>query len=94
MQLVDSPVHHLVDSLVDSPVRPLAAGSDNAILQQAGKVTVAELDWLQLDQLTAWKPVDVIVGTDCIYNEELLERLLRVVLHLATAHTTGMRPCG
>ncbi|KAK9803541.1 hypothetical protein WJX73_006406 [Symbiochloris irregularis] len=65
------------------------AGSDNAMLQQAGQVSVAELDWLQPEQLQEWAPgVDIILGTDCMYSEELLEQLLAVVLHLARAHTT------
>ena len=51
---------------------------------------MAELDWLQPQQLQAWQAdLDYVVGTDCIYKEQLVDSLLRVVLHLTGPHTTG-----
>ena len=68
----------------------LPSGNDNPVAQNAGAVSIAELDWLQPQQLQAWgSPLDVIVGTDCIYHEQLVENLLSVVLHLCGPQTTG-----
>ena len=59
----------------------------------AGRAEVRELDWLQPDQLAGFQPVDFILATDCVYNEDLTPHLLRTVLHLATEKTVGEHRC-
>ena len=55
----------------------------------AGTASVRELDWLQSGQLEHFQPVDFVLATDCVYNEDLIPHLLRAVLHLCTDKTTG-----
>ena len=60
--------------------------------RDAGSVAVRELDWLQPAQLAGFAACDFVLATDCIYHEDLVQPLLRMVLHLCTPKTTGAAP--
>ena len=55
-----------------------------------GAITVAELDWADPRHLAGVKgPFDYILAADCIYHENLVRDLYRVILELTTERSTG-----
>ncbi|KAK9830946.1 hypothetical protein WJX81_000881 [Elliptochloris bilobata] len=70
-----------------SPAALRSSGSELA--GAVGPVEVRELDWFQPEQVAAaGGPYDFILAADCVYNEALVDTLLRVVLALSNKRTT------
>jgi protein N-lysine methyltransferase METTL21D len=69
-----------------------AAWANNvALKEQFGSLTVKELDWTKPEQLDEFQqPFDLILCTDCVYHETLVQDLLRVVLHCSDPKTLGV----
>ncbi|KAF5751575.1 protein N-lysine methyltransferase METTL21A [Tripterygium wilfordii] len=60
----------------------------NPGLDSIGSIEVAELDWGNEDHIRAvGPPFDYIIGTDVVYAEHLLERLLRTIFALSGPKT-------
>lgn len=61
-----------------------------SLREQFGSANGAELDWTVPQQLSEFHgPYDLVVCTDCVYHENLVRDLARVVLHCASTKTIG-----
>jgi protein N-lysine methyltransferase METTL21D len=55
-----------------------------------GSMTVEELDWQKPETFANVQgPFDYILAADCVYNEDLVHDLLKVVLLYCGSKTTG-----
>jgi hypothetical protein len=71
-----------------------ASGNDGRLGGNVGTITVAELDWADPRHLAGVKgPFDYVLAADCIYHENLVRDLYRVILELTTERSTGGVQC-
>lgn len=81
MTLLKSNIEHNLN-------RSSLTAKSNAWSGAVGKVRVQELDWLNDAHLANFTPpYDYIMLADCVYHEELIEALMKVILAMSNKKT-------